>query len=275
MTNWENIVSGKELITAKNKRKNLYIEARERKVALEELEEEGWEYVKDYADSKFVKVRKEKPFYERFEDQIWLLFFQMGFKLLNRDANFKMNYDFNNPDFTQQIDVFAADDETILIVECKSSEDLNEVQFKKDIEKLHGQMEGLRKCALKQYPGRKVKFIWATHNCIMSAKDIKRLQEWDIIFFSDSTIQYYSELVKHLGTCSRYQLLGNLLANTEIKKMQNKVLAIKGKMGGHEYYEFSIEPEKLLKIGYVLHRNEANKNMMPTYQRIIKRKRLK
>lgn len=139
MTNWENIVSGKELITAKNKRKNLYIEARERKVALEELEEEGWEYVKDYADSKFVKVRKEKPFYERFEDQIWLLFFQMGFKHLNRDANFKMNYDFNNPDFTQQIDVFAADDETILIVECKSSEDLNEVQFKKDIEKLHGQ----------------------------------------------------------------------------------------------------------------------------------------
>ena len=275
MTNWENIVSGKELITAKNKRKNLYIEARERKVALEELEEDGWEYVKDYADSKFVKVRKEKPFYERFEDQIWLLFFQMGFKHLNRDANFKMNYDFNNPDFTQQIDVFAADDETILIVECKSSEDLNEVQFKKDIEKLHGQMEGLRKCALKQYPGRKVKFIWATHNCIMSAKDIKRLQEWDIIFFSDSTIQYYSELVKHLGTCSRYQLLGNLLANTEIKKMQNKVLAIKGKMGGHEYYEFSIEPEKLLKIGYVLHRNEANKNMMPTYQRIIKRKRLK
>lgn len=275
MTNWENIVSGKELITAKNKRKNLYIEARERKVALEELEEEGWEYVKDYADSKFVKVRKEKPFYERFEDQIWLLFFQMGFKHLNRDANFKMNYDFNNPDFTQQIDVFAADDETILIVECKSSEDLNEVQFKKDIEKLHGQMEGLRKCALKQYPGRKVKFIWATHNCIMSAKDIKRLQEWDIIFFSDSTIQYYSELVKHLGTCSRYQLLGNLLANTEIKKMQNKVLAIKGKMGAHEYYEFSIEPEKLLKIGYVLHRNEANKNMMPTYQRIIKRKRLK
>lgn len=275
MTNWENIVSGKELITAKNKRKNLYIEARERKVALEELEEEGWEYVKDYADPKYIKVRKEKPFFERFEDQIWLLFFQMGFKHLNRDANFKMNYDFNNPDFTQQIDVFAADDETILIVECKSSEELNEVQFKKDIEKFHGQMEGLRKCALKQYPGRKVKFIWATHNCIMSAKDIKRLQEWDIIFFSDSTIQYYSELVKHLGTCSRYQLLGNLLANTEIKNMQNKVLAIKGKMGGHEYYEFSIEPEKLLKIGYVLHRSEANKNMMPTYQRIIKRKRLK
>ena len=103
MTNWENIVSGKELITAKNKRKNLYIEARERKVALEELEEEGWEYVKDYADSKFVKVRKEKPFYERFEDQIWLLFFQMGFKLLNRDANFKILISHSRSMFLQQM----------------------------------------------------------------------------------------------------------------------------------------------------------------------------
>mgnify|MGYP004568545145 CR=1 FL=1 len=42
-------------------------------------------------------------------------------------------------------------------------------------------------------------------------------------------------------------------------------------MGGFEYFEFSIEPEKLLKIGYVLHRSEANKHMMPTYQRIIKK----
>ncbi|MGI5981746.1 MAG: DGQHR domain-containing protein [Dysosmobacter sp.] len=40
------------------------------------------------------------------------------------------------------------------------------------------------------------------------------------------------------------------------------------------YYSFSIEPEKLLKIGYVLHRSEANSSMMPTYQRLIKKSRL-
>ena len=45
-------------------------------------------------------------------------------------------------------------------------------------------------------------------------------------------------------------------------------------MGGHTYYSFSIEPEKLLKIGYVLHRSEANSSMMPTYQRLIKKSRL-
>ena len=45
-------------------------------------------------------------------------------------------------------------------------------------------------------------------------------------------------------------------------------------MGVHTYYSFSVEPEKLLKIGYVLHRNKANKKLMPTYQRLIKKSRL-
>jgi len=91
---------------------------------------------------------------------------------------------------------------------------------------------------------------------------------------NDAVINYYYELVKHLGSCARYQLLGNLFANQEIRNMDDKIPAIQGEMGGHKYYSFSIEPERLLKIGYVLHRNEANKNMMPTYQRIIKKKRL-
>ena len=67
MTNWDNVVSYKELVSAKNKRKNIYIEDKQRKVALGELEEEGWEYVKDYSDPKFVKVRREKPYDEQFE----------------------------------------------------------------------------------------------------------------------------------------------------------------------------------------------------------------
>lgn len=275
MTNWDKIVTGKELVRAKNLRKNQYIESKERKVALEELEGEGWEYVKDYADPKFIKVRKEKPYDEQFEDKIWLLLYKMGFDYLNSDRNFKMTYDYQNSNFTQQIDVFAADDETVLIIECKAAENMREGVFKKNIEALHGQMDGLRKEAMKHYPKRKVKFIFATQNYIMSRADLKKMEEWGIIYFSESIIQYYLELVKHLGTCARYQLLGNLLANQEIKNMQTEIPAIKGTMGGFDYYAFSIEPEKLLKIGYVLHRSEANKNMMPTYQRIIKKKRLK
>ena len=81
------------------------------------------------------------------------------------------------------------------------------------------------------------------------------------------------EIAEHLEVSAEV-LQESLIANQEIKNMDDRVPAIQGKMGGYTYYSFSIEPEKLLKIGYVLHRSEANKNMMPTYQRLIKKKRL-
>lgn len=274
MTTWDKIVSGKELNSAKYLRRRTYITKKERTLALPDLIEEGWEEFKKYKDPKFIGVRKEKPFDELFEDKVWLLFAQMGFTYMNRDRHFKMQYDFNNPDITQQIDVFAADDETVLIIECKSASELKNGSFKKSIEAYYGQMDGLRKEAQKRFPKRKVKFIWATYNYIMSKADLNKLNEWGIVYFSDAIVNYYIELVKHLGRCARYQLLGNLFANQEIRNMDNKIPAIEGKMGKHRYYSFSIEPEKLLKIGYVLHRNEANKNMMPTYQRLIKKNRL-
>ncbi len=274
-TNWEKVVTGQELIIARKERKKHYYVKKERRIALPELLDEGWEEFKEYKDQRFVGVRKERPFYDLFEDSVWLLFADMGFTYLNSDREFVMSHDFHNPDHTQQIDVFAADEECVIIVECKSSETRKEGNFKKELEALHGQMDGLSKEARKKFRGRKVKFIWATKNYILKPADKKRLDDWGIIHFSDATIEYYQGLVKHLGKGSKYQLLGNLFANTPIRNMEDRIPAIQGKMGGFTYYSFSIEPERLLKICYVLHRNEANKNMMPTYQRLIKKSRLK
>ena len=273
-TKWESIVSDEALSRARTLRSKTFIESKERRVALPELIEEGWEEYKSYKNNKFVGVRKNKKFDEVFEDRVWCLFAKLGFTHLNKDRYFEMSYDYQNPNITQQIDVFAADDETVIIVECKASETIKDGVFKKPLEAFHGQMEGLRREAQKRFPKAKVKFIWATHNFIISPADQANMREWDIVHFSDAVINYYYELVKHLGTCARYQLLGNLFANQEIRNMDDKIPAIQGEMGGHKYYSFSIEPESLLKIGYVLHRNEANKNMMPTYQRLIKKKRL-
>jgi len=273
-TRWDKIVTGSELISARTNRSKSFIVRKERRLALPDLIEEGWEEYKEYKDPKFIGVKKDKPFDEQFEDKVWLLFAKMGFNYLNSDRHFEMSYDFQNPEFTQQIDVFAADDESVIIVECKAAESPKDGVFKKQIEALHGQMDGLAKEARKQFPGRKVKFIWATKNLILSKADQQKLKEWEITHFGDAAIDYYLELVKHLGSCAKYQLLGNLFAKQEIRNMDDKIPAIQGKMGGYTYYSFSIEPERLLKIGYVLHRKEANKSMMPTYQRLIKKKRL-
>ena len=273
-TNWEKIVSDNELKKAKALRSKTFVTDKQRRIALPELEAEGWTLFKEYADKRFVSVKKDKPFFEQFEDKVWLLFASMNFGFMNVDSTFKMAYDHNNPNLTQQIDVFAADEETVVIVECKSAQAPTDGNFKKPIEAFHGQMEGLRAEARKRFPKRRVKFIWAVHNYIMSDADVARLKEWDIVLFDDTVIEYYSDLVKHLGSAAKYQLLGNLFAKQDIKNMDCKIPAIQGKMGKHTYYSFSIEPEKLLKICYVLHHNKAHDSMMPAYQRIIKKKRL-
>jgi DNA sulfur modification protein DndB len=272
-TNWELMLSGKELSSEKNDRKKNYIT---KKIALKELPphvDSGWEKSKDFKNPKFISVTKEKPVGEQFEDQVWTLFANMGFLQLNTGKEFSIAYDFHD-DLSERVSVMAVDEETILIVSCHATDSMLEHSFANEIINFSNKIAGIRKEVLKQYPGRKTKFIWATHNFIANRHDLALLDKAGIAYFSESTIEYYSELAKHLGSCSRYQLLGNLFANQEIKNMDDRVPAIQGKMGGYTYYSFSIEPEKLLKIGYVLHRSEANQNMMPTYQRIIKKRRL-
>lgn len=272
-TEWSKMVEDKALAAEKNARKKIFISQKILAKDLPDYVDEGWEKSKEFKNPKFVCVSKEKTVQEQFEDKIWILCASMGFTVLNQKS-FYISYDFHNDSLKEEISVVAVDDETILIIKCFASENVTEYSFAEEINSYSEKIGGIRKEVLKQYPGRKTKFIWATQNYISNRRDIALLDKAGMAFFSESTIEYYSELAKHLGSCSRYQLLGNLFANQEIKNMDDRVPAIQGKMGGYTYYSFSIEPERLLKIGYVLHRSEANQNMMPTYQRVIKKKRL-
>ena len=274
MTNWDNIVSEKDLMSVSRLRKNAYQEKKSYTSAIDDFRSDGWEPFATYKNPKLTKYRKAKPFEEQFEDAVWCMFYKMGFTHLNRDRNFRMVCDLHNPALTQQIDVFAVEEETVFVIECKSCEKPKEVTFKKELEALHGQMHALRVEIEHQFPGKKVLFVWATKNAIIGDKDKERMAEWNIIHFDDSTIGYYTQLADHLGKAARYQLLGNVLNGREIKNLDMDVPAIESSMGGLTYYSFSIEPSKLLKIGYVLHRTKANADMMPTYQRIIKKSRL-
>ncbi len=275
MTDWSKLLSKAELPNYLREKKKTINEKTIWRVALPNEEGEGWKFYKDTKNIDKIKVYQDKPFDEVFENRIWTLFAQMGFYQLNRDRHFEISYSGKDGTHKKQIDVFAVDDETVLVIECKCAESPKEKAFKKDLEAIYGYMPGVRAEIVKQFPNHNIKFIFATHNYIVGDSDKDLMREFQIAHFDDKTIKYYEELVKHLGGCSRYQLLGALFANTEIKGMDNRIPAIQGKMGGYTYYAFSIQPEILLKIGYVLHRSEANEGMMPTYQRIIKKARLK
>lgn len=274
MERWENLVENDLLMKAKKVRRAEFVQEKIYASALPDAEKDGYSLVSHYADGKHVKVRKQKKISELFENKVWLMLFSMGYTVMNKNSEFVIEYD--GPNHTKQIDVFAYDGETALVVECKAADKPGTTKdFKTELESLKGIRDGVRGQIFNHFGrGTKVKFIFATKNYVLGEADKQRIKDFGFAHFDEDAVAYYTNLAQHLGTSSKYQLLGSLFANTKIDNMDDCVPAIMGKMGGHTYYAFSIEPERLLKIGYVLHRSDANKSMMPTYQRIIKKNRL-
>ncbi|MEM6342689.1 MAG: DGQHR domain-containing protein [Bacteroidota bacterium] len=269
----EGLLSGQSIKRAIRKKESEYEEISIKKGLLDEYTSLGWEKTKELQT--VFKLKKLKPHDVLFEDKVWAIFARIGFEYLNQDRNFRIKYS-KDESTSKQIDVFAVDEDVILVIECKSSLEVKRSSFKEVIESIGGRKEGMIKQIRKSFPHtkHKIKFILATEKYYLSKPDEERLENFDIVHFNEEILDYYLDLSKHLGTAAKYQLLGNLFQGQQIPEMDNLIPAIQGKMGGHTYYSFSIEPAKLLKIGYVLHRNKANKLLMPTYQRLIKRSRL-
>lgn len=236
-----------------------------------DLEAEGW--VLDRRNKTTVKMRRPKTHDVMFEDRVWAAFAKLQFTSLNRDRAFRIRYG-HKANERKQVDVFAADDEVVLVVECKSAGSLRSHQFKAEVDAIQGTREGVLRSIREEFPHHKVKFILATNQCIVSKQVVERIEEADIVHMDEDVIDYYLDLAEHLGKAARFQLLGSLFAGMKIPELEPKVAAIQCSMGGHKYYSFVIEPERLLKMGYVLHRNKANTALMPTYQRLIKKTRL-
>jgi len=238
----------------------------------EEYEADGWEFVPSKL-KRSIKMKKLKNHNIAFEDRIWALLAKMRFEYLNENRYFKIEY---IPGLKKQIDAFAADKEAILIIECKSSETRKRISYQKDINEFIGIKEDLRTAVRKLTSSKtKVAFIFATNNSILSPNDRKRLEEASIFHFTQDDFEYYDQITDHLGSAAKFQLFGRLFAGQKIPELKNRIPAIKGKVASrHTFYSFSIEPEFLLKIGFILHRTEVNKETSMAYQRLVKRTRL-
>lgn len=256
-------------------KKNQYIE---RSVEYNELDDylnRGWEKVRELKTK--CKIRKQKSHSKFFEDQLWCQFYELGYRKLNRDENFKLPFS-NDPKDQKQIDVFAVDGETAFIIESKSSEKLRKApSFKDEFDNLRLRMNGYRK-TIQQIYGKEIKiqYVFATRNLRITEDgvDMKRLSEAGGYHFSDNTFEYINNLIKNYKNAARYQFLALIFKDKKINNELIEIPAIQGKMGNKTYYMFSIEPSLLLKIGFILHRTKANDGEMPTYQRILAPSRL-
>lgn len=258
-------------------KKNSYQEKSVEHNLVDEMLKQGWEEFGAPLKTK-TKLRKPKKHNIKFEDDIWCQLYKLGYRCLNYSSDFELPFGKDSKE-KKQIDVIAINDDSILLVECKSSnKPARAPSFKTEFEGLPLRLAGYAK-ALEQLfgKGRKIKYIFATRNLRLDRKsaDIKRLLDTGSFFYNDNTYEYIDNLIKKYKGAAHYQFMAILFKGKLINKDKIEVPAIEGKMGGKTYYMFSIEPHLLLKMGFVLHRTRANEAEMPTYQRLLVPSRLK
>ena len=270
------LLTRQAISVALRNRKKLYYE---KKFSLGEEQlrlSEGWELVRRNQNS--VRLRKEKPDDEKLEDEVWRLFAGMQFDFLNSDRHFKVPVDSTDSGIPpKQIDVFAADGETAIVVECKAASSPRSRSLQKDLNETRGLQDAIRQTIHTKLPGsrRRVIFLYATRNIDWSEPDSARAKDHQIAILRDGLLDYYARLVGILGPAARYQLLGDLLHGSNISGLNEKVSAVRGRFGSNRFYQFTIEPEKLLKLVYVSHRGSSDDDSIGTYQRLLSPKRLK
>ncbi|WP_167354284.1 DGQHR domain-containing protein [Nocardia kruczakiae] len=239
--------------------------------AVAEYEQNGW--MLERTSRRGSRMKREKDVNEIFSDQVWITFAKLGFEHLSTEGQ-ATTWLSHSVGASTEISVFAADAETAIVVLCKSFEKPTSYSFRSETQFIREYHMRIRGQIRERFPDRKVRFVVAANNCVASVQVRQSLVEANISFLDVRAVNYYSELSKHLGSAAKYQLLGHLFAGQKIQGLDSRVVAVEARMGGRVYYSFTIEPERLLKIAFVLHQNPAVDDLLPTYQRLIRRKRL-
>lgn len=241
---------------------------------VEHYENLGW--IADTPMKTRTPMRKLKEHTRQFEDDVWCMFYNLGFRILNSDDKLRVQWG-NNEGEDKQIDVLAVGDDAIFVVECKSAEKTRKQSFQQTLVEMSAYKKGMTE-SLQQIYGKtkRVKFIFATRNYRIESDgdDAMRMKNNGIYHLDENAYNYINNLIKSYKTSVIYQFYGLMFKDELISEKSIVIPALKGTMGGRNYYLFSIEPSTLLKIGFVLHRTKVNDSMAPTYQRLLVPKRL-
>lgn len=242
---------------------------------VEAYENQGW--MAGNRTKKKTQMSRKKECGRQFEDDVWCMFYNLGFRILNADECLRVQWGSNEGE-AKQMDVVAVGEDAIFVVECKAAEKPKKQSFQQALTEISTYKEGIAE-SLRQIYGKhkRVKFIFATRNYRIEedGEDAMRMKNNGIYHLDENAYNYICNLIKSYQTSVVYQFYGLMFKDELIAEQPITIPALKGKMGGKDYYLFSIEPSTLLKIGFVLHRTKVNDSMAPTYQRLLVPKRLK
>lgn len=244
---------------------------------LEIAKSEGWEVFK--VNRNTARLCKPKPVGQALEDETWCLFADLGFDQMNGRSKFVIPVAKKGGDVPpKQVDVFAKDKDTVLMIECKENASPSKRYLQKDLAETYSN-KGPMAQAIKNHYGRsaklKIGWLFVTRNVIWSPNDLERAKDHGIHVIKDDDFEYYTRLTEHIGPAARHQLQADIFRNQKIPGLDVAIPALRGKMGGKAFYSFMIDPERLLRISFVSHRAKADEESLVSYQRMLKKARLK
>jgi DGQHR domain-containing protein len=240
-------------------------------------EMKGW--IVQRPGKRTTRLKRQKSHDKWLEDRVWCLLYAMGYPVLNGE-HFKIS--FARADGSvgrKQVDVYAEDEETVFVVECKSREERGRRSLQKDIHETICLQSFFRTSINKRFQNKpKPKIIWAyaTNNILWSTPDIERAEASDIKIITENELQYFETFVRHMGPAGKYQILGEFLRGQKVPGLSDvKLPAIRGKVGGETFYSFVASPRHLLKIAFINHQALNHPDGRPAYQRMISSARIK
>lgn len=237
----------------------------------------GWELASSGTNK--LKLKRAKSHDTLLEDRVWGLLFKLGYPVLG-GKDFAIRFRRSDGSIGEKrVDVFAKDDETCIVVECKS----REKRGKRNLQPFLNETAALQKpiaSAIRKHFGAafKPKIVWlyATANIIWSEQDLERATAENIRVLTENELQYFEAFANYLGSAGRHQFLAEFLEGQEVPALENvKIPAVKGRFGPNTFYSFAISARHLLKIAFVNHQALDHPDSRPAYQRMINKGRIK
>lgn len=271
------ITDSKEASSAFRKRKSLNAEKSVHPADVAEEIERGWAVQRE--GKRAVRLKRPKSHDCWLEDRVWCLFHSMGYPVLNADG-FKITFEREDGSIgRKQVDVYAEDDETVVVIECKSRDQRGRRSLQKDIQESISLQSYFRNSIYKRFDGKskpKVIWVYATSNILWSVQDIERAEAGGIRIITENEIQYFETFIRHMGPAGRYQVIGEFLKGQKVPGLSNvRLPAVRGKIGGETFYSFVSTPRDLLKIAFINHQALNHPDGRPAYQRMISSSRIK
>ncbi len=240
--------------------------------------DKGWTLERKH--KRTVRLSRPKSHGVLLEDRVWTLLYRMGFDFMSSSGGGRLAISSKegvSP--TSQIDVVAIDPEVAIAIECKSSERYaRKPQFTEELAKHGMSRTGFTTAVRRDFPTagkRLVGFAMFTMNYALLANDRARAEEQRVELLDENDLEYYEQLVAHLGPAAKYQFLSEIFPGRTIPNLEIKVPAIRTKMAKRTAYSFAISPDYLLKIAYVSHRAKGKASDVDTYQRMLRKSRLR